>query len=158
MGFLWKDQRWDTQRVKLGGGKSVPLILFKILFSWKKTQITIFWSSSLSRKINNIIYYGQCENISQPLKLFKWNYSTWFGTNAQMVLRSNNSYWGDFKCRVRKSLLVPCFLLNRVIEACCPHYNCNSPWGSEPVISALLPVEICRKKKKIQIYFIWLGW
>lgn len=38
------------------------------------------------------------EHHSQPLKLLKWNYSTWFDTNAQMVLRSNNSYWGDYKC------------------------------------------------------------
>lgn len=47
-GFLWKDQRWDMRGVKSGGGKSAPLIPFKILFSWKKIKITIFWSSPLS--------------------------------------------------------------------------------------------------------------
>lgn len=48
VGLLWKDQRWDMQGVKPGGGKSAPLIPFKILFSWKKIKITIFWSSPLS--------------------------------------------------------------------------------------------------------------
>lgn len=130
---------------------------FSKSFSVERKPKSQYSDPPLSLEINNIIYYGQCVNISQPLKLFKWNYSTWFDTNAQIVLRSINSYWGDFKCRVGKSLLVPCFLLNRVTEACYLHYNCNSPWGTETVISALLPIEIHRKKK-IKYLLYDFGW
>ena len=54
-----------------------------------------------------------------------------------MALESHNSYSRDFfKCRVRKSLLVLCLLLTRSIEACCPHYNFNSLWAIQLLISA----------------------
>lgn len=91
VGLLWKDHRWDTWGANPDWGKSALLILFKNTFQLKaKGNHNI--CTLLLFEISNIIYYGQGKNFSQTLKLFKWNYFTWFSANAQMVLESNNSY------------------------------------------------------------------